>query len=111
MIWLFVRHFVSIVTFALSITYTYWTLADAQVKKDEHLENQKCHFGSMYHFDFLNVCPFSTRSFFTFFVAMAHGVAAQSKSAVGPIWLGRQLKYNTAQKTCAAMSFSLFFKF
>ena len=47
MIWQFVKHFVSIVTFALSITYTYWTLADVRVKKDEHLENQKCHFGSM----------------------------------------------------------------
>ena len=31
------------VTFALSITYTYWTLVDAWVKKDEHLENQKCY--------------------------------------------------------------------
>ena len=39
MIW----QFVSIVTFALSITDTYWTLADAWVKKDEHLENQKCY--------------------------------------------------------------------
>ena len=38
-------HFVRIVTFAIS--YTYWTLADAWEKKDEHLENQKCHFGSM----------------------------------------------------------------
>ena len=37
---------VSIVTFSLYITYTYWTLEDAQVKKDEHLENQKCYFGS-----------------------------------------------------------------
>ena len=43
MIW----QLVSIVTFALSITYTYWTLADARVKKDETLGNQKCHFGSM----------------------------------------------------------------
>ena len=40
MIWQFVKHFASIVMFALSTTYTYWTLADAQVKKDEHLENQ-----------------------------------------------------------------------
>ena len=31
------------VTFALSITYTYWTLVDARVKKDDHLENQKCY--------------------------------------------------------------------
>ena len=41
------KNFVNVVTFGLSITYTYWTLADARVKKDEHLENQKCHFGSM----------------------------------------------------------------
>ena len=27
--------------FDLSTTYTYWTLADAPVKKDKHLENQK----------------------------------------------------------------------
>ena len=39
MIWQFVKHFVSIVTFALSITYTYLTLEDASLKKDEHLEN------------------------------------------------------------------------
>ena len=31
----------SIVTFALSITYIYWTLVDARVKKDEHFENKK----------------------------------------------------------------------
>ena len=36
------KNFVSIVTFALSVTYSYWTLADAHVKKDEYLENQKC---------------------------------------------------------------------
>ena len=36
------------------------------------------------------------------------GMAAPSKSAVGPIWLGRQVEEKTAQKTCAAMSFSLF---
>ena len=35
------KNFVIIVTFALSITYKYWTLADARVKKDYHLENQK----------------------------------------------------------------------
>ena len=34
-------------TSALSITYTYWTLVDAWVKKDQHLVNQNCHFGSM----------------------------------------------------------------
>ena len=32
-----------VVTFALFIAYTYWTLVDARVKKDEHLENQKCY--------------------------------------------------------------------
>ena len=39
-IWQFVKKFVNIVTFALYITYTYRTLADARVKKDKHLENQ-----------------------------------------------------------------------
>ena len=33
-----------IVTFALCITYTYWTLDDAWVKKDKHLENKKMSF-------------------------------------------------------------------
>ena len=33
------------------------------------------------------------------------GIAAASFSAVGPIWLGRQLEQKTAQKACAAMSF------
>ena len=46
-IWQFVKNFVSIVTFALCITYTNWTLSDTRVKKDEHLESQKCHFGSL----------------------------------------------------------------
>ena len=41
MIWQFVKNFVNIVTFDLSTIYTYWTLADAPVKKDKHLENQK----------------------------------------------------------------------
>ena len=40
MIWQFVKNFVNIVTFGLSITYTYWALADAWVKKDEHLEKK-----------------------------------------------------------------------
>ena len=40
------KNFVIIVTFALSITYKYWTLADARVKKDEHSDNQKRYFGS-----------------------------------------------------------------
>ena len=31
----------NIVTFGLCITYTYWALADAWVKKDEYLENGK----------------------------------------------------------------------
>ena len=43
MIWQFVKNFVNIVTFGLSTAYTYWTLADAWVEKDEHLENQKCY--------------------------------------------------------------------
>ena len=42
MIWQFVREtFVSMVIFALSITYKNWTLVDAWVKKDRHLENKK----------------------------------------------------------------------
>ena len=51
-------------------------LADAWVKKDEHLENQKRHFGSMYYFQLLNVSPFPPRGFFTFLIAVAHGVAS-----------------------------------
>ena len=54
MIWQFVKHFACIVMFALSTTYTYWTLADAQVKKDEHLENQNLRpFSPIAHWDFL----------------------------------------------------------
>ena len=33
------KNFEIIATFALSITHSYWTLADAWGKKDEHLEN------------------------------------------------------------------------
>ena len=46
MIWQFVKNiwgkpeWPNMLTFGLPITYTYWTLADARVKKDEHLENQ-----------------------------------------------------------------------
>ena len=36
------------------------------------------------------------------------GMAAPSKSAVGLIWLSRQAGLKNSQKTCAAMSFSLF---
>ena len=51
-------------------------LADAWVKKDEHLENQKRHFGSMYYFQLLDVSPFPPRGFFTFLIAVAHGGAS-----------------------------------
>jgi hypothetical protein len=59
--------------FALSTTYTYWTLADAQVKKDEHLENQNLH-------------PFSPIGFFTLWLlwpivrrgAVCHSAAYQA---------------------------------
>ena len=44
-IWQFVKHFLSVVNFALCITYTYWPLADAQVKKDKNLENQNVTLG------------------------------------------------------------------
>ena len=50
MICQFVKNFVNRVTFGFSITYTYWTLADALVKKDEHLENKKCHMWSKHFF-------------------------------------------------------------
>ena len=33
----------NIVSFALSMTYTYLTLVDAWAKKEGHLENQKCY--------------------------------------------------------------------
>ena len=65
----------------LLCTYTYWTLADAWVKKDEHLENQKRHFGSMYYFQLLDVSPFPPRGFFTFLIAVAHGAASYSSMA------------------------------
>ena len=39
---------------------------------------------------------------------IGYGIAAPSILVVGPIWLARQLEQKTAQKTCAAMSFSLF---
>ena len=41
----FLMDYGSVVTFALSFDYTYWTLADARVKKDKHLEIQKKMFG------------------------------------------------------------------
>ena len=66
-IWQFVKNFVSIVTFALCITHTWWTLADARVKRDKHLENRKCHFGSMEHFLFYKSSSFFTRRFLYIF--------------------------------------------
>ena len=80
MIWQFVKNFVNIVTFGLSITYTYWTLADPRVVKDEHLENQKCYLNLNNIFDLLNVHPFSPRSFFTFLVAVVHGAARRGRT-------------------------------
>jgi hypothetical protein len=57
----------------LHITYTYGVLGDAWVKKDKHLENQKCYMDPSNIFDFPNVHPFSPRGFFTFLVNVAHG--------------------------------------
>jgi hypothetical protein len=73
MIWQFVKHFVSLVTFYLFITYTFWTLADARVKKEKYLENQNVTLGPCNIFYFIKVRPFLPRGFFTFFVALAHG--------------------------------------
>ena len=47
---------------------------DARVKKDEYLENQKVTWTLNKIFDFLKVHPFSPKGFFTFLVALAHGV-------------------------------------
>ena len=64
-----------------SIAYKYWTLLDAQVKKDEYffrnsiaLLEPKGRF-----FYFLNIPLFSPGGFFTFLVAVAHGVASAKK--------------------------------
>ena len=62
------------------VTYTYWTLADPRVVKDEHLENQKCYLNLNKIFDLLNVHPFSPRSFFTFLVAVVHGAARRGRT-------------------------------
>ena len=73
MIWQFVKNFVNIVTYGLLITYTYWTLADAQVIKEEHFRKLKILLEPKVTFDFLNVHPLSPGGFFTFSVAVAHG--------------------------------------
>ena len=83
MIWQFLR----IVTFDLSITYTYWTLVDAWVKKYEHLENQNVTWTPNNIFDFLNFCSFSPGGFFTFLVVVAHGAAALVPQARGNNYL------------------------
>ena len=48
---------------------------DARAKKDEHFENKNCYLGSIFFFNFLNVHPLSPGGFFTFLIALAHGVA------------------------------------
>ena len=53
-------------------------------------------------------CPYLSSLMTKLMENIGGGMAAPSKSAVGPIWLGRQVEEKTAQKTCAAMSFSLF---
>ena len=63
----------NIVTFCLSITYIYWTIADAQVIKEEHFRKLKILLEPKVTFDFLNVHPLSPGGFFTFSVAVAHG--------------------------------------
>ena len=67
MTWKFEKNFVCIATFALSITFTYWTLVDARVKKDDHFENKKCDFGSKQHFWFSKCLAFLTRRFLYIF--------------------------------------------
>ena len=53
----------------LSFDYTVWTIVDARVKKDEHLEIQTILlFGPQV--TFLNFHPFSPGGFFTFLVAL-----------------------------------------
>ena len=58
--------------FLNSSSYTYWTLEDARVKENEHLENQNVILGPSNIFDFLNIHPFSPGGFRTFLVALAH---------------------------------------
>ena len=70
------KNFVSTATFALSITYTNWTLVDVRVKKDKYLENQNVTFSPCNIFHFIKVHPFLPKGFFTFLVAVAHGVAS-----------------------------------
>ena len=69
MICQFVKNFVCIVTFSLYITYTYGTQADAWLKKDKNLENQKGYMDPSNIF----VHPFSPRGFLTFLVTVVHG--------------------------------------
>ena len=80
MIW----QFISIITYVLYITYTYWTLVDARVKKDEHFENKKKNVTWTPNniFDFLNFHPFSLEGFFTVSIVVAHGVALHCTSAL-----------------------------
>ena len=98
-IWQFVKNFVSIVTFALCITYTYWTLVDARVKKDKHLENQKCHFGWLT----LRIHPFLPKCFFTFLVAVAHGATVAASGAAHGDTVAKQHSGDMAVKWRASV--------
>ena len=59
--------FVSIVIFALAIIYTYWTLVNARVKEDKHLEDQECYLDPKQHFWFSKYSSFFTRRFLYIF--------------------------------------------
>ena len=45
------------------------------MKKDQHLENQKCYRDPSNIFDFPKVHLFSSRGFFTFLATVVHGAA------------------------------------
>ena len=71
-IWQFVLEYVDKMIFDLY--YKYRILVDAQVKKDKQLEIQNIIWTPCNNFNLLNLRPFSTGGFFTFLVALAHGV-------------------------------------
>ena len=54
---------------------------DTRVKKDKHLENQKCHFWVHVTFFSIRIRPFLPRGFFTFLVDVAHGAANRGADA------------------------------
>ena len=110
--WQFVKNFVSIVTFDLCITYTYWSLVDARVEKGKHLEKLKMLLWVHVTFLFYKNLSFFTQRFLYIFGCCGplRGIAPVGELVRGLLgWCGGvTLEGNIIIMACGFYAFSHF---